>query len=107
MYAYSSEKLWLAYGLAALCTCLIVASGLVTILLSNATYSNDFSTVFRTTREAHISVAMQTSDFSGVDPLPKHLRDAYITLGGAGTSPQGSGECVNVKQTEERFQERT
>lgn len=47
-------------------------------MLSGAAYSNDFSTVMRTTRVAEISTDIGVEDTSGTDPLPKRIAKATI-----------------------------
>lgn len=78
---YSPQKLWLAYGLAALFTCIATVVGLFAIFTNGASYTNNFSTILRATRKAHITEELQLADLSSQDPLPTHLRKATITLG--------------------------
>ena len=50
------------------------------MLLNGASYSNNFSTVFRAARGADISVEVEDEDLGGKDPLPKYLTEAQIRL---------------------------
>ena len=95
IYAYAPEQLWLAYGLAILFACFTTVIGLFAVCSNHASYSADFSTVLRTTREARISEELRPADLRGQDPLPPHLRNAYITLGQAAAS---NGPIVKYSQ---------
>ncbi|QIX02172.1 hypothetical protein AMS68_007689 [Peltaster fructicola] len=77
-YVYQPGKLWLAYGLGIGFTAMAVTLGLICICLNDAAYSNNFSTVLRIARNAHLSPEMQDRDSSGVDPLPKYISNALI-----------------------------
>lgn len=59
-----------------------VEIALVAIHLNEASFSNNFSTIFRVTRGAKVSVAIFDKDLSGEDPLPPYLSEAKICLGG-------------------------
>lgn len=80
VYAYAAVKLWLAYGIAIGFTLLGVVFGLSAIILNDASYSNDFSTILRTARYARLSREVNLIDSGGSDPLPKHLSEATVSF---------------------------
>jgi hypothetical protein len=47
-------------------------------------YNNDFSTIFRITQFADLSVKMVPEDMDGKAPLPGYLADATIVIGQGG-----------------------
>ena len=80
IYAYSEWKLWLAYSIAILLAAIAVFVGLVAMILNGASYSNNFSTVFRVARSAEINVTIEGDDEDGRDPLPSYLSKAQVRL---------------------------
>ncbi|KAK6386625.1 hypothetical protein LTR65_008824 [Meristemomyces frigidus] len=79
VYAYSRSQLWLAYGLAILCTAIAVVLGFCAILSNGASYSNNFSTIVRSARNAELSVDVKPDD-TGRDPLPRGLAQAVVLM---------------------------
>lgn len=79
-YFYSESILWTAYGLALSFSLLCVIYGGLAILYTKASYSSNFSTIMRTTREAKLSVPLNEADTGGEDPLPKRIAEARITF---------------------------
>ncbi|KAJ2987773.1 hypothetical protein NUW58_g4324 [Xylaria curta] len=81
IYQYSSRELWIAYGVAIVVSAVASLLGLLTSFLSNASYSNGFSSVYRTAHNSRLDVTMQAEDMKGTDPLPRYLAKAtlYIT----------------------------
>jgi hypothetical protein len=55
VYVYSPLKLWLAYGLALFFATGAVITGFVLMYKNQVSYSNSFSTILRTTRNAQIN----------------------------------------------------
>ncbi|KAI9710459.1 MAG: hypothetical protein M1812_007427 [Candelaria pacifica] len=82
VYVYAANKLWAAYGVAAVFTLGSVIIGILTILADGASYSNAFSTVLRVARAAELSIEVQESDLDGRDPLPTHLAKATVAISG-------------------------
>lgn len=80
VYMYAERKLWAAYGTAILVTLTSVILGIISILTSGASYSNDFSTIFLNSRNAELSVEVDDIDKSGKDPLPKYLQKATVAM---------------------------
>lgn len=78
IYLYSASILWIAYGLAISFSLLCVLYGSFAIFYTNASYSSDFSTIMRTTRNAELSIALTEADTRGEDPLPKKIAKADI-----------------------------
>ena len=101
IYAYAPEQLWLAYGLATLFAFFSTVGGLFAVYANHASYSADFSTILRTTREAQISESLRAADMSGQDPLPEHLQRAYIVLGPATASKRSDIKYSQVRQQEQ------
>lgn len=77
---YTASRLWIAYTLAASCAVIAVALGLYTIVATGASYSNEFSTVLRVSRHAHLDQEVSQGAASGQDPLPKYLAKATLTV---------------------------
>lgn len=93
VYVYSAWKLWLAYGIAIALAAASVGLALITIWVSKASFSDNFSTIFRVARGADVSVVIQTQDMTGEDPLPSYLSKARVRLGGdTGASAGKRGE---------------
>ena len=80
IYVYSWYKLWLAYGIAILLTAVAVAQGLLAIFSSGASYSNNFSTVMRSTWSAKLIVDASEVGDDCRDPLPDYLAKATLLL---------------------------
>lgn len=81
-YIYAVKTLWLAYGIAILFSMIGVIIGLCCISSTVASFSNDFSAVFRAARQATVSVEMKETDGDGRDPLPNYLKEATVGFGG-------------------------
>ena len=80
MYVYTARRLWIAYALAASCATIAVALGLYTIVATGASYSNEFSTILRVSRHAHLEKEVSDGAADGRDPLPKYLAKATLTV---------------------------
>jgi hypothetical protein len=100
VYSYAAWKLWIAYGIAILLSALAVMVGAIYIELNAATFSDNFSTIFRIAKGAEISVPIDEKDLDGRDPLPTYLARATIrpmSVAGLAASKQhssGSGQDV-------------
>lgn len=77
IYIYNKQTLWVVYGLSIALTIPCVVIAMKTMLRSGASYSSDFSTIFRTAHFAYLPNAME-QDADGQDPLPKRLADARV-----------------------------
>lgn len=82
VYAYRADRLWAAYGAAAVCAAVSVGLGIVSVLSIGETFRNNFSTLFRVSRAAKLSVEVREGDFSGLTPLPDYLAGAAVQVGG-------------------------
>ena len=80
VYVYSALKLWIAYGLAILFTATASVIGLFAMDANGASYSHNFSSIFRAARGAKISVELKDEDTLGNDPLPSYLSAANVWL---------------------------
>ncbi|KAF7185298.1 hypothetical protein HII31_13370 [Pseudocercospora fuligena] len=78
IYVYASTTLWVAYGLAIFFASLIVAFGATFMVVQNASYNSDFSTIFRASRSAEINVEFLPEDARAQEPLPKRLARARV-----------------------------
>ena len=87
-YVYSPFDLWLPYGLAIGATLLCVGAGFEAMLRNRATYSNRFSTIIRTTRDARFDNLIDADD-DGSDPLPKRIAQAELSHEGHRKSARG------------------
>lgn len=82
VYVYSLSILWLVYGTAIVVTCLSVLVGIMAYTSNKGSYSTKFSTIFRITRDASLSVPILAEDTGGLDPLPEYLAKRSITFNG-------------------------
>jgi hypothetical protein len=80
VYVYSPLKLWLAYGLALFFATGAVITGFVLMYKNQVSYSNSFSTILRTTRNAQINANFSKHDYSGVDPISSHLANSVVVF---------------------------
>lgn len=80
VYIYASRKLWLAYGIAIAFATAIVALGSFAIVRNRASYSSDFSTILRTSRNADLDHEVEESDRTGHDPLPSYLQKTTVVF---------------------------
>ncbi|KAK3636944.1 hypothetical protein LTR56_012604 [Elasticomyces elasticus] len=80
VYVYAEYKLWIAYGIAALCTLLSAVLGMISVVLHGASYSDRFSTIFLAGRNAKLSVGIGEHDGNGYGPLPAYLKTATVTF---------------------------
>ncbi|KAJ8132005.1 hypothetical protein O1611_g1616 [Lasiodiplodia mahajangana] len=80
-YHYSSQQLWIAYGVAIAFSAATSIFGVRAIFFGNASYSNDFSAVYRTAYGSNLDVVMRAEDMKATDPLPRYIAKAtlYIT----------------------------
>lgn len=79
VYDYSARILILTHGIVILLCSVAVMTGLATIYATSTSYSNNFSTIMRATRNAEISHAVDAND-DGRDPLPSVIARATITM---------------------------
>jgi hypothetical protein len=77
---YTVRRLWVAYALATLGAAIPVALGLYTIFATGASYSNEFSTILRVSRRAHLDKEVSDVAADGRDPLPKDLAKVTLTV---------------------------
>jgi uncharacterized membrane protein YgaE (UPF0421/DUF939 family) len=102
VYIYDSRTLWIAYGLAITFTLIAVCIGLTAILLNNASYNNNFSTVLRISRSSKMSTEVQELESDGSEPLSKHLAQAKLLIGRDGELLSEKGSYTSsVTVTEE------
>jgi hypothetical protein len=80
VYVYSAARLWLADGIAIFFTAVSSAIGLRALVATGASYSQDFSTMFRIGRGAFMSTEAKKEDMDGKDELPKYLEEAQVWL---------------------------
>ena len=80
VYVYAVSHLWIAYGIATVLTIFAVTIGLFAIFANAASYSNNFSTIFRVSRMAELSAEMDEREMDGRDPLPPYLAEATVVL---------------------------
>lgn len=78
IYTYAQLELWLAYGLAIGSSTLACLIGYIALVGNGAAFSNDFSTILRTTKHAELTVELKDGDTAGHDPLPKYLANAKV-----------------------------
>lgn len=88
IYVYSAWKLWVPCGIAIGLAFLTISSGFITMIRSQAAYSDNFSTVLRAARGSKLSEHIRTEDMKGQDPSPKYLQKSHIWLPGSEESAQ-------------------
>ncbi|KAJ9491900.1 hypothetical protein VN97_g1351 [Penicillium thymicola] len=81
IYVYTRSILWAAYGTALGITALCVTAGILLYLSADGSYTSKFSTIYRVTQGAMVSVGLGMKDYSGLDPLPDHIANAQMTSG--------------------------
>lgn len=81
IYIYTRSVLWAAYGTALGVTALCVTVGVLLYHSTDDSYSSKFSTIFRVTQGAMVSIDLSMKDYSGLDPLPDHIANAEISTG--------------------------
>jgi hypothetical protein len=80
VYVYTRRRLCTAYGTAILVATVAILLGLHTVFTVGASYSNEFSTILRVSRHAHLSREVTYEDATGQDPLPKYLAKTTLTI---------------------------
>ena len=80
IYVYSPTRLWLAYGLGLGLTFVVAAVGCWNVFSANASYSNRFSTVLRTTRGLELDALVEKSHRNGEDPVPRAIKRAQLSI---------------------------
>jgi hypothetical protein len=95
IYIYAADKLWAAYGTAALVTTLLVIIGFLKIIADGKSYGNSFSTVFRIVQAAKLSVKIQESDLDGKNPLPLYLEKATVVI----STREDRGNTSNIEES--------
>ncbi|KAI1388161.1 uncharacterized protein F4822DRAFT_236310 [Hypoxylon trugodes] len=80
VYVYAADKLWAAYGAAALATLASVIIGLVAIVTSGVSYSNAVSTIMRIGWTTYLNVEVRETDLDGKNPLPNYLAKATVRV---------------------------
>ncbi|KAI0528393.1 hypothetical protein GGR58DRAFT_509434 [Xylaria digitata] len=86
IYRYSSRQLWIAYGVAIAASAVASLLGFLAIFLNDASYGNNFSSVYRTAYGSGLNVTIQPEDMKATDPLPRYLAKATLCI----TSPNSS-----------------
>ncbi|KAL2427016.1 hypothetical protein ABEF95_006770 [Exophiala dermatitidis] len=76
VYRYSPKNLILAYASAAGVCLTIIVIGSIVLFTSGKSFTNNFTTVMRTTNNSKVEALVTQDDKDGGDPLPKHLAKA-------------------------------
>jgi hypothetical protein len=80
VYEYRSDELFAAYGTSIIVVAACFVLGLVSIHRNSGSYSNDFSTVLRTTRHLSLREVVNPAESSGLSPLGKQLAEVKIVM---------------------------
>lgn len=100
-YTYRPTDIYIAYGSAILCASICTVIGCIALYLNQASYSNDFTTVIRTTRRREITDLITKQDSTGADPLSKAIGKVSVTFRaltkGADVVVDDSGEEQEAK----------
>jgi hypothetical protein len=102
LYVYTEFKVLLAYRLALCVSTIGVFIGLAAMTSNGMAYSNQLSTVLRTSRYARITTPVHPDDADGRDPLPTYLTKMNISFreGSIGQDLLGNIEYVCMGPTE-------
>jgi hypothetical protein len=80
VYVYTPRLLLISWGVAIFYTLVAVLLGFLALVKNGYSYSNNFSTVLRTTRHVDIDALLHPASKTGADPLPKTLTQRNLTL---------------------------
>ncbi|KAK5635539.1 hypothetical protein RRF57_011251 [Xylaria bambusicola] len=86
-YNYSACELGVAYGIAVAVTIVVISVGFLAIRSNGASYTNDFSSIYRVAHRAVLSVEIQPEDTDGAYPLADYLGKANLNLKRTNQSP--------------------
>lgn len=75
---------------------------MITVVLSGASYSHNFSTITRVSRAADLSVEVLDYDGFGADPLPTYLKHARLDVGATSTTIASNGHEMTETPAEEQ-----
>ncbi|KAJ9499652.1 hypothetical protein H2202_004642 [Exophiala xenobiotica] len=93
-FTYAPRALFISYGIAVLLAALCLSLGLVAMFGNRVSYTNNFSTILRVTRDSAFSALIEDDeDANGADPLPKHVADVMVTFVDQGDNV-GSGDSA-------------
>ncbi len=79
-YAYEPQSLWIAYGTGIGLSLLCALVGARAIIVSGATFTNSWSTIFRTTRAPELRNILDDTPeaMDGAQPTPHRVRQAVV-----------------------------
>jgi hypothetical protein len=80
VYDYQSKDLVAAYGASIIVVAACFVLGLISIHRNSGSYSNDFSTVLRTTRHVSLQEVINSAESGGLSPLGKDLAEVKIVM---------------------------
>ncbi|OAP59533.1 hypothetical protein AYL99_06831 [Fonsecaea erecta] len=79
-FAYNPRTLFIAYGAAITLSAACLACGVAALYSNGVSYTNNFSTILRVTRDARFDAFVRDEeDRGGADPLPSHIADVVVT----------------------------
>ncbi|KAI0971595.1 hypothetical protein F4678DRAFT_89997 [Xylaria arbuscula] len=88
VYQYSSRDLWISYGVTVAVSAVASFIGLSAIYFNNASYSDSFSSIYRTAHSAKLNVKMRAEDMNATDPLPRYLAKAALCIANPNSTTQ-------------------
>src|SRR5271154_226918 len=80
VYKYQAKDLYVAYGISILASVVCVAIGYIAIIRNRGAYTNNFSTIMRTTRDDSLDDLVTITDTNGTYPLGKDLAKARVRM---------------------------
>ncbi|OAP61920.1 hypothetical protein AYL99_04123 [Fonsecaea erecta] len=95
IYTYEAAQLWLAYGIAILANVLCLLTGMFAMRRNGLSYSNDFTTIMRTTRNPNLDLLVPEAESNGAEPVAPRTKKGTLTYqrsneyGWAGFSAKG------------------
>jgi hypothetical protein len=79
VYTYEPAQLWLAYGIAILANVLCLLLGVIAVHRNGFSYSNDFTTIMRTTRNPNLDLLVPEAESNGAEPVSKWTKSGTLT----------------------------
>jgi len=80
-----------------------VILGILALTKNGYSYSNNFSTVVRTTGHLHLDTAVLSEETTGADPLPSHLKKISLSLKGQVANGDGVYNPVDMGLRQSNF----
>ena len=94
LYVSRALDLYIAYGTSILCATICVSIGMLALFRNSVAYSNNFSTIFRTTRGRDFDVLVTPTETNGGDPLSKCIARQTIVFNSGDSNTNTDGVSI-------------